>query len=213
MRPSFGMSGALAGAVSAFAFTIIHDLFISDIWFSLIIMLVAGALCGLCVGWSYGLLFEEASPGSWLRYNLLYDAMFVLFAVTSVLVFEPVTTIAALMVANGPPDALIRQAMPMTIVFTLATAALVSWLYGRRWLHYAAVLLTCILLILFLGLNVSVIGLVYIPGGSLFLIGEMFGLILAINLVYVAAFIALERKNLVRREDGSRSSAPHPVAE
>jgi hypothetical protein len=86
----------------------------------------------------------------------------------------------------------------MTIVFTLATATLVSRLYGRSWLHYGAILLTCTMLILLLGLNVSVIGLVYIPGSSLYLIGEMFGLILAINFFYVAAFIALERKSLVR---------------
>jgi len=193
----YGRSGAVAGTVSAFAFAVIHHMFISNIWFSLIIMLPAGVLCGGCVGWSYGLIFEMPSIGSWLRYNMVYVLMFVLLGAVSVLVFEPVTTIMALTVANEPPDELIGQAMPMTIIFTLAIALLLSWRYGRNWLHYGAILLTCTLLVLLLGLNVSVIGLVSIPGNSLYLIAEMFGLILAINLAYGVAFIMLERKSLV----------------
>jgi hypothetical protein len=194
---SYIRSGAVAGALSAFAFALIHDVFISDIWFSLAIMMAAAAVCGVCLGWSYGLMVEAPSIGSWLRYNLVFVAMFVLLGAASVLVFEPVTTIAALVVANEPPDELIRQAMPMTVIFTLATAALLSLLYGRSWTHFGAILLTCTVLVLALGLNVSVIGLVYIPRGSLYLVAELFGLILAINVVYVAAFIVLERKNLL----------------
>ena len=190
-------SGTVAGSVSAFAFTIIHDIFISDIWFSLIIMMGAGAVCGLCVGWSYALLVDFPSIGSWLRYNMLYLTMFVLLGVASVLVFKPVTTVAALIAANEPPDELIGQAMPMTLVFILATAVLVSLLYRRSWLHFGAILLTCTVLVLLLGLNVSVIGLVYIPRGSLFLVVELFGLILAINAVYVTVFIGLERKSFL----------------
>jgi hypothetical protein len=52
------------------------------------------------------------------------------------------------------------------------------------------------LLVLLLGLNVSVIGLVSIPGHSFYLIAEIFGLIVAINLIYVVAFITFERKSL-----------------
>jgi hypothetical protein len=192
-------SGAVAGAISAFAFAIIHHLFISNIWFSLIIMMVAGAVCGLCIGWSYRLLVRAPSTGSWLRYNLLYVAMFALLGAASVIVYEPVTTIGALIVANEPPDELFGQAMPMTLVFTLATAALVSLLHRRSWLNFGAVLLTCTVLVLFLGLNVSVIGLVEIPRGSLYLIAELFGLILALNAVYVAVFMGLERKSLLSR--------------
>jgi hypothetical protein len=209
-------SGAVAGAVSAFAFAIIHHVFISDIWFSLIMMMVAGAVCGLCIGWSYGLLVEAPSTGSWLRYNMLYVAMFGLLGAASVLVYEPVTTITALVAANESPDELFGQAMPMTVVFTLATAALVSLLYSRSWPRYAAILLTCAVLVLSLGLNVSVIGLVYIPRGSLYLVAELFGLILAINSVYVAVFIALERKSLVSGgavEDAASRSASNPAAQ
>lgn len=189
-------SGAVAGAVSAFAFAIIHHIFISNIWFSLVIMIVAGAICGLCIGWSYILLVENPSIGSWLRYNMLYLAMFVLLGVASVLVYKPVTTIPALLAMDGPPDELFRQAMPLTLIFTLATAVLVCLLYQRTWLHFGAVLVTCIVLVLLLGLNISVIGLVYIPLNSLYLIGELFGLIFTINSVYVATFIGCEWKSL-----------------
>lgn len=192
----FAVSGACAGAVSAFAFTVIHDLLISDIWFSLIPMLAAGALCGLCFGWSYALLVETPSIAGWLRYNLLYVALFALLGAVSALIFEPVTTMAAVVSANGPPDALIGQAMPMTTAFTLGMAILVLLLYGPSWKRLGAVWLTCVVLVLLLGLNVSVIGLVDIPRGSLYLLAEMFGLIVALNAVYVAVFVALQGRRL-----------------
>jgi hypothetical protein len=191
-------SGAAAGAASAFVFAVIHDVFISDIWFSLIALMAAGAVCGLCLGWSYALLVAAPSLGGWLCYNLLYVAMFLLLGAASVLVYEPVTTLSAVIAANAPPDELIRQAMPMTAAFTLGTAALVSLLYPKSWTRFGAILLTCTVLVLLLGLNVSAIGLVDIPRGSLYLIMELFGLIVALNAVYVAVFIALERRSLLR---------------
>jgi hypothetical protein len=197
----FTRSGALAGAFSVVAFTIIHDLFISDIWYMLMLMIVAGVLCGLCLGWTYALLFPKPSAGSWLGYNLIYLVMFVLLGIASVLVFEPITTAAAVSAVDEPPGELIAQAMPMTALFTLAVAALVSWRFGRKWTHYAAILLTCVVLVLLLGLNVSIIGLVAFPSSSLYLVAELFGLILALNAVYVITFMALERKRLPTKPD------------
>ena len=191
-------SGAIAGALAALAFAVIHDIFISDIWFSLLIMMGAGAICGLCIGWSYALLTKVPSIGSWWRYNMLYVALLALLGIISVLVFEPTTTMAALIEANAPPDKLIGQALPMTALFTLLSAVLISLLYRQSWRHFGVILLTCILLILFLGLNVSVIGLVAIPRGSLYLVLEFFGLIMAINVVYAAVFTVLERKCLLK---------------
>ena len=186
-------SGTIAGVISAFTFAVIHNLFISDIWFSLPILMVAGAICGLCVGWTYGLLLRETSSlRGWLQYNALYVGMFVFIGIVSVLLFEPVTTIAQLVQSNGPPDELFRQAMPITILSTLVMAAIIGRLYGRSLIHYAAILITCTALVLLLGLNVSVIGLISIPGSSLYLIAELFALILALNLVYTVVFAGLE---------------------
>ena len=80
--------------MSAFVFLLIHDIFISDIWFSLLMMLVAGTVCGLCVSWSYGLLVAVSSVRSWLLYNLLYVVSFMLLAVVSVVVYEPMYLLA-----------------------------------------------------------------------------------------------------------------------
>jgi len=189
----FVLSGALAGAISTLVFTIIHDIFISDIWFMLTPMLLAGALCGGLVSWSYGLLVSSNSLRNWLGYNLIYVVLFCLLGVASVLLFEPVTTMAAVVTLNGPPTDLINQAMPMTVAFTFGMAILITMLYGPSWVKFGSVLLTCIVLVALLGLNVSAIGLVSIPVGSLYLIFELFGLIAALNLVYAVVFIPLER--------------------
>lgn len=196
LNESGSISGAVAGAISTLAFTVIHDIFISDIWFAAPMMLFAGALCGLCIGWSYRRLVARPSVGSWLRYNLLYLTMLMLLGVASVIMFEPIVSMAALMALNGPPDELIRHALPMTIIFTVASSMVISRLYGRSWQHYGTVLLTSAVLVLLLGLNVSVLGLVSIPRGSFYLVAEFLGLIMVINVVFVAVFIWLARPSM-----------------
>jgi hypothetical protein len=189
--------GALAGASSAFAFAMLHAILISDIWFALVLMLAAGALCGACLGWSYTVMVPSPSLSSWITYNLLFDTMFVLLGIVSVLVFQPTMSMAALMALNGPPDDLIAQAMPVTAIFTLLMSVVVSVVYGFSWRRLAAALLSSTVLVLLLGLNVSVIGLVSIPRGSWYLVVEMLGLILVLNLVYVLVFIGLGRDSLL----------------
>lgn len=185
--------GAFSGMGSTLIFTIIHNIFISNIWFMLIPMLVAGALCGALLSWSYRLLVTIPSQWGWLVYNLVYVVLFGLLGVASVLFFKPVTTMAAVATLNGPPTELIDQAMPMTIVFTLGMAVLITFLYNRSITKFLAVLLTCTVLVALLGLNVSAIGLVAIPSGSLVVIAELFGLIVVLNLVYVMVYLMLDR--------------------
>jgi hypothetical protein len=187
----------VAGAVAALAFAILHDLLISDIWFSAIFMSIAAALCGLCLGWSYAQLVRHYSLRTWLGYNLLYLLLLVFLGVASVLLFEPVMSLAALMVLNGPPHGLIAQALPMTLLCTVVYAAAVSFYYGPGWRHFGLVLLAATVLVLLLGLNVSVLGLVSIPRGGLYLVAEFLGLIVFINVVYVMTFVALERQSLL----------------
>jgi hypothetical protein len=169
----------------------LHDITISDIWAMAPIMLFAGAICGLCVGWSYSLLVDQHSIASWLKYNLLYVLMLILLGVISVLIFEPTMSFAALMALNGPPDQLIAQALPMTFVFTLLSSVVISFFYKRGWKEFGTILLTALILVLLLGLNVSAIGLISIPRGSLYLVAEFLGLVIFINLVYVVCFIAI----------------------
>ena len=172
---------------------------ISNIWSSLIIMLVAGALCGLCLGWTYGRLFTASSFGGWLRYNTAYVVMFILLGAVSVLVYEPITTVAVLVDNNEPPGELIGKALPMTIAFTIIAAGVIIVLFGRGWSHIGAVVLTCAVLVVTLGLNVSIIGLVAFPSDSLYLVIELFGLVLALGIAFAITFVALERKQLSGR--------------
>lgn len=60
--------------------------------------------------------------------------------------------------------------------------------------------------------NVSAIGLVAIPASSRYVIVELFGLIVALNVAYAAVFLMLERRTLRRSAaDVRRRSAPAAV--
>lgn len=194
---NYTRAGAIAGGMSTLVFTIVHQILISDIWFSFPFMLLAGALCGLCIGWSFGLLVERPSLGGWLRYNLLYVTVLLLLGLASTLAFDPVISMTALMQTSGPPDALIAQAFPMTLAFTLASALMLSLLYGPNWRNFVAISLTTTALVLLLGLNISALGLVSIPRGSFYLVAEFLGLVVLLDAVYAAAFVALEWRSLV----------------
>lgn len=200
-------SGAIAGAVAALAFAGVHALFISDIWFSLVPMMVAGAVCGACLAWSHHGLVATPSLGSWVGFNLVFVALFGLLGAASVVVFEPQTTIAALVAADAPPGALIGQAMPLTVGFTVVAAVLVAAIFGHRWRDLGPVLVTTAVLVATLGLNVSVIGLVDIPVGSLYLVAELYGLVLALAAVHTAVFAVLEL-----RGDTATTAAAAPAS-
>ena len=196
---NFLRSGTIAGLVSALIFTIVHQIFISDIWFSIPIMLIAGALCGPSLGWSYGVLVSVPTLKNWLAYNLVYMAMFGILGAVSVAAFDPITTVEALIEVNESPNELIGKAMPLTVVFTFLMAGIVTVLSTRRWANFGSALLACVILVLSLGLNVSIIGLVSLPSGSLYLVVELFALILALGVVIAVAFAILERKQLSPR--------------
>jgi hypothetical protein len=114
----------------------------------------------------------------------------------SVIVFDPVTTVAAVMDAGGPIGDLIAQALPMTTVFICVAAGLVTLAFGGSWSDFGATLVTTAVLMLFLGLNISTLGLVAFPSGSMYLVCEVFGLVLAIDMVYASVFAGLEWRSL-----------------
>jgi len=93
--------------------------------------------------------------------------------------FEPRTTIAALLTMDGPPADLIGDALPLTVVFTLGTSVGLSLLFGRTLAAFGAILVTCSVLVVLLGLDVSIIGMIQIPTSSLYLVVELAGLIVA----------------------------------
>lgn len=186
-------SGALAGAVSTLVFTAIHQLLINPIWFALPAMLAAGAICGTCLAWSYTLVAPTPTVGSWLQYNVLYLAMFVALGLVSVVAFDPVTTIAALLRTNEPPRELIGRALPVTGFFALTTAALLSLRYRPGWGGVGGLVVTTAVLVLVLGLNISILGLVAVPRAALGVLGVVFTLLASLTVVYAAVVVALNR--------------------
>ncbi len=156
-------------------------------------MLLAGAVCGTCLTWSYTLAVPSPTTGSWVRYNLFFLTMFVALGLTSLMAFEPVTTIAALLQAQEPPRALIGRALPVSGLFTLATAALLSVLYRPGWRGAAGLLLTTGVLVLVLGLNISILGLVEVPRAAIGVLVEVLALLTALAAIYVGVVVGLNR--------------------
>ena len=206
--PAFARPGAIAGVASTLVFTATHQLVISNIWSSAPIMLVAGGVCGAVVAWSYSLL-PSPSLRDWLGYNALYVAMLMLLGLSSLFVFEPVTTIAALIEADEPPTDLIRRALPMTAPYTVGVAVVVNALYRRSWPSFGAALVTSTVLVALLGLNVAIIGLVDISVGAAYLVAELLGLIALLDIVYAATFAGLERSRLAKPV-GTQARGPAP---
>jgi hypothetical protein len=207
-RSTYARSGSISGAVSAFVFVVIHHIFISDIWFSAVIMIAAGAICGLCLGWSYSTMVASPSLRTWTWFNGAFVLMFCALGLVSVLMFEPRTTIAVLIEENEPPGDLIAAAMPLTVLFTVTAAAVITLLFGRTRAGFGAALVTTVVLVALLGLNVSIIGLVDIPTDSVYLVIELFALILALDLVFAVVFVSLNRKEFpIKHPRGRWSSA------
>lgn len=195
---NFILSGAIAGFVSTLIFTIVHQILITDIWFSFLIMSGAGIISGIAIAGSYGKVVKVPSLKNWLGYNFIFIFMFILLAVCSIIFFEPVTTAAEVMQAKTRPDELIKKALPLSEIFTISFSIIMGFLFGNKIIDYILILLTNSVLIAILGLNVSIIGLVKIPSGSIYLLFELFALIFTIFIVYAGVFIILERKNLRR---------------
>lgn len=201
-------SGAVSGAVTVVAFTVLHQLLISDIWFSFVPMLVAGVACGASLAWSYRLQFELATPRRWWSFIGMHTLLLLGLGAVSVAMFDPAVPMAALIAANEPPAELIAQAIPLTVGWIVIAAALPSLLWGRSMKGLASNSLTSTLLILLLGLNVSVLGLVDISGGSPFVVFEFLALLVAIMLGYGATFHLMERGGLFA--EASVAGGPEP---
>lgn len=187
--PAFVASGAAAGTLAAFIFCVVHQLIISPIWFSILALLIAGAICGSCLAWSYDLAVTPGTVRSWFEYNAFYVAVLVALGVVSIFMFEPVTTIPALLRSKTPPVALIAQAFPITAGFTAISAALLCVRYRPGWGGIVAIFVTTIVVVLFLGMNISILGLVFVPKGSLYMIGEVLVLIVTLLLSFVLSMI------------------------
>ncbi len=189
----FVASGAFAGILSTLLFSVVHQLLISPIWFAIAAMLVAGAMCGTCLAWSYAVVVKRPTVRTWMQYNTLFVLILIALGLSSVLAFSPVTTIAELLKSSEPPRALIAQALPMTGVFTAVSTVCLLALYRPGWKGAGAILVTTLAVVLFLGMNISILGLVVVPRSSVYVVGEVFALIVALALTYATTMAYLRR--------------------
>jgi hypothetical protein len=192
----FVAAGAFAGTLSALIFTVVHQLLISPIWFAIAAMLVAGAVCGTCLAWSYAVVEKRPTVRTWMFYNALYVLILIALGMSSIIALTPVTTIAALLERSEPPRALIAQAFPVTGVFTAGSAAGLMALYRPGWRGAWALLATTIAIVLLLGMNISILGLVVVPRSGFHVLAEVLALIVTLALTFVTTMAYLCRSVL-----------------
>jgi hypothetical protein len=155
-----GWLSAVSGVVVVFGFTIVHNVFIVDIWFNVGPMLLAGGLCGYCIAWSYRNGVVEHSTAAWFRYAGLYAAEMIALGAVSLVVLRPRFTMAELMVADDAFEQLLPPSVPLMIgAMVVGTIAIWAY-YGRRRLALAPILVTQVLLVFLLGHQFAFLGLV-----------------------------------------------------
>jgi hypothetical protein len=119
--------------------------------------------------------------------------MLVVLGVASMLVYEPITTVAEVLSNSEPPRELIRGAMPLSIGFIVASSLAMWLLWGESLLDAVSILVTSSVVILVLGLSVSIIGLFRLTRGGAYMVVELFGLILVLNIPYAACYLVLQQ--------------------
>lgn len=189
--------GALSGVVVVLGFTVVHNVFISDIWFNVGPMFFAGALCGLCIVWSYRKGVAEHSSAAWFRYAGLYAAEMIVLGAVSLLALRPRFTMAELMVADDAFDRLLPPSMPL-MIGAMVVGTIVIWIYGgRRPAALVPILLTQVLLVFLLGHQFAFLGLVESSSALLVVFGEFalftVGLTVAFCLGVMWSAMALDR--------------------
>ena len=189
--------GALSGVVVVLGFTVVHDIFISDIWFNVGPMLVAGALCGFCIAWSYREGVPDHSTTAWFRYASLYAVWMIALGAVSLAVLQPRFTMTELMAADDAFERLMPPSVPLMMGAIAVGTILVWFYYGRRRAALAPILVTQVLLVFLLGHQFAFLGLVESSSALLVVFGEFavftVGLSAAFCLGVMWSTMALER--------------------
>lgn len=205
--------GAVAGGLTVLGFTILHDLVISDIWFSLVPMLIAGVICGLCLAWSYRSTTGSRSAARWYGYNASYLLILMALGAVSLVVLEPRFTIAELMVADDPLGDLLPPAVPLLIVGPLVGTAITWALFGRNRGSIVPILVTQYIIGFLLGHNLAALGAVVWVSEIVPLVAEFVALTGALAVAYAisAHLMAVLRLRWASRSaQGKESTARTP---
>ena len=158
--------GAAAGVLATLAFTVLHDLWISDIWATFAPMLMAGALSGLSLAWSYSTVPGADSPRRWLGYNAVHVGLLLTLGVVSLAVLDPIMSMAEIMASADPLGDVLPSAVPLMVAAVVVGTGVVWMAYGRRPRSLAPMLVTQAMLVFFIGHNLAILGLVDIPANE-----------------------------------------------
>ncbi|MGI9584135.1 MAG: hypothetical protein ACR2N7_00925 [Acidimicrobiia bacterium] len=177
-------AGAVGGVVTTAAFIVLHQLLISNIGEMFMPMAISGAACGAAISWSYAKLGRPDSTAMWFGLNGAYLATLLILGLASLIVFTPQWTFAELNVDDAPIGDLFSQAAPLMFVFSIVGAAVVFWSFGASRPSFFPILLAETLLVLLLGHNVAIIGLVELTSEGWSLVWLMLGLVAFFGVVF-----------------------------
>lgn len=183
--------GAAVGGLVAVGFAVVHDVMISDIWFNVGPMLVAGAGCGLCIVWSYRTTTIAHAWGRWVAYNASLTVLLVGLGGVSLVVLDPRLTMAALMVASDPLGEVIPPAVPLMAAATMVGALVVWLLFSRRRHAAVPILVTQLVLVLLVGHNLAILGLVELTSDALPLVWKFIGLTVLLAAAFAGGVVIL----------------------
>jgi hypothetical protein len=199
--------GAVAGAIATAMFLVVHALLIMPIWATTLPMIISGAVCGACIAWSYRRVTTVTRTRSWLAMNGAFIATLFGLGLVSMVGFEPAWTFAELNNAD-PPIGDLLAASPLMAGFTVVAATLVWLTSGPSRASALSILVTEALLVLLLGHNVAIIGLVDLSDEGPGLVLLMYGLVAFLGLAYALAYLAIDRGG--GRVRARRSTRPTP---
>lgn len=183
--------GAFAGAVSALAFTALHGVLIVNIWDRTAAMMLAGALCGSCLVWSYTSARDRPSAMGWLAYNGLHVALLVALGPTSLLLLEPTASMGELIASADQLGDLVPSALPLMAVASAAGTTVVWATSGRTFGSLPSVCTTQVLLVVLVGHNFAILGLVEISDVRAAL-GSFLGVTLFLGASFAFAYLLLD---------------------
>jgi len=195
----------VAGGFTVLGFMVIHDLWISDIWFSVGRMVFAGALCGLCIVWSYNTAALDHSVKAWFAYNGVIAGLLIGIGGVSFLVLDPKFTMAEAMLMDDALAVLMPPAMPLMIGASLIGTGLLWMIFGRHRRSIIPILVTQTLLVFLVGHNLAILGLVEMTSSLLTVGFEFVGLTvylaggLAVGVIVIARGFALLTPLVSRR--------------
>ncbi|MGI9529823.1 MAG: hypothetical protein ACR2NG_08930, partial [Acidimicrobiia bacterium] len=167
--------GATAGAIATTLFMIVHAYMILPIWDMTMPMLIAGAICGVCIAWSYVRAVDDSTASKWFAFNGAYILTLVALGIVSLLGFEPTWTFAELNTDDPPLGELFAEATPLMVGFAVIGAVPIWLSFTRKSSALPPILVTEAVLVLLIGHNVAIIGLVELTGEGWSLVGLMFG--------------------------------------